>query len=365
MRCTRALPFLSSILACGILSCGGGDSSGPELLLSGTYHLVGLSAETDGSPEVQTTWGTLHADGVGRLALTATQNRNGVVDGPSTDEGIPYSVDADRTVTVRDAVDPSVVVALGRVTPEGDVAVLGSSANDREPGMWVAVRRRGNFDTASLSGRYHGCQYHYLDGSSENFGYAGSWEFDGSGGFTASGLGNREGVAEPFTQSGMYAVAADGSIDLDIVQWDLHGGMLEDRRLVVLAGCGVDMGPPVLLILVRATPLPEDWDVQYGEHYIAGLERDWSASAYRSFFGTLDIRDDTTVAGAWSQNQEGIVTPLPPWSATWAADPDASFGFYRASGFYYGGGLEQAGRYGTAGGSRNDGATPAIFFYVR
>lgn len=365
MRRAHLLSVLLLALVCGGPSCGGSDSSGPELLLSGSYHLVGFSAETDGTPQAEALWGTLLADGRGRLSLDAMRNRNGDVTGPDLMENVPYAVDADRSVRVLDAADPSVQTAAGKISPEGDVCVLGSSAHDRDPGFWIAVRKGRGLDLMSIEGRYHGCLFqldHFLPA---NKGTTGSWEFDGLGNFTCTTLQNKDGGLDTYESSGPYTVSSDGTVSLTFVQYEMFGGMLQDGRLIVLAGGDSLTSNPGILVLIRATPISESWDAQYGDHFIAGIERVLGSGAYRSRFGTFTIVDNIDTAVAWSQNQEGIVTPLPPWTGTWASDPDAGFGFFDPASTHWSGGLEQTGRYAVVGGSRTNGGNPGIFFLVR
>jgi len=355
-----------ALLALGPLACGGGGgSSNANGLLVGAYHLVGISARTDPGPQVMTNWGTLSADGAGRLSLTAFQNEEGDTSGPDTQGNVPYGVSSDRTVTVLDAAEPSLAVAVGRITPQGDVVVLGSSADDRDPGMWIALRKAGSFSPIALAGRYHGCLIWHRDAPEDTVAYLGTWDFDALGGFTANGLSNVDGTTAVFSLLGSYSVDADGVASISYGVMDLSGGVLAGGRFAALAGSTFFGTQPALLVLIRATLVSETWVVPRGDSFVTGLERDVVGGVYRSYLGSFTVGSGTDISVSWRKNEEGAVSTITPWTSTWLGDPDAAFGFYDAEGDLYSGGADRDGRFAVMAGGRNAASNPALFFILR
>jgi hypothetical protein len=172
--------------------------------------------------------GTVVFDGMGGYSYSATKNKDGVVTSVSSNGA--YSVSANGKLTLDGA--------QGQVMAGGGTFTMGSAAGD--PQIGFGIRKSGTFTTASLSGTF-ALRDFYVESSSSNpmsvvalsvpstpfstnLGISivqgahavevADVTFDGAGGFSFSGIKNKDGVVTPVSGSGSYSVSTDGKLAL-------------------------------------------------------------------------------------------------------------------------------------------------------
>jgi len=349
------------VAGCG----GGGGGGGLDGLLFGTYHFVGVDGHTDLSGVVQTQWGRITADGAGSLDANTSHNDDTSVGGPDVQPGIPYSVAGDRTLSVLDPTMPGSTLAVGRVASNGGIALLGSIQDGEDPGLFLALRRSGTFNDASLDGDYAMCVFVHDDAADENGGDTGGLTFDGAGGAPGGVSVNRNGVISGAGFGATYTVAADGGFTLSFgALSNFRGGVLEGTNVIAAAGNTFNGEDPFFVVFVRLSAGASD-ALLNGSYFLVSLEYDVGGGAYRSVFGTLVADGAGGYTTSTRENVEGTVSGAAVGSAgTYAVAADGGLTLH-VPGATLQGAVSPGGSFAVASGGVNGGENPMLYVLLR
>lgn len=350
-----------------VVGCGGSGDGGDTTasLLSGPYHFVGIEAHTDTVGIVRTQWGAIASNGTGYLQSTTISNDDGTVGGLEMEGGIPYGISSQRALNVWDPTSPGQALASGRIAPSGDLGALGTTENGSDPGLYLALRRSGAFSTASLQGDYAVCVFLCNIAGHVNEGDAGEFTFDGVGGLSGGITYNVEGTVGGTPVSGSYTVDSTGHVSIGFGgPGTVRGGILENGDVAVAAGNTVSGENPMFLVLVRRTVGATN-GLFAGQYYLAGIEHDIGADAYRAVTGTLVADADGAFTAETRENDEGVVSPVPsPASGTYIVSPNGHLRIESPGGVMEGS-VAPGGGFAVIGGGTETGTNPSLFVLVR
>jgi hypothetical protein len=193
--------------------------------LDGDYTLVGLAGSVS-TGAMSSSVATITATN-GTVTGTAVSNSGGTI---ST--GTPFNV----TWSVSNGVVTVTSYGTGAVSADGDLIVLADTTNGQDPSVDVAVRRGAGVTKATFEGVYSVSQY---GGSmvTATFGQAITLFAYGNGTYSITFTKNANGtVTQGNTNSGTYAVAADGALTLTDSDGNVYTGALAaDGDALVLA----------------------------------------------------------------------------------------------------------------------------------
>ncbi|MDJ0975290.1 MAG: hypothetical protein QNJ98_12570 [Planctomycetota bacterium] len=320
------LLFLLSLAACG--GGGGGSASAgvspapSASLFDGDYHFVSFGITDAGAVLGTSQWGQFTADGAGGLSGTASLNLNGGVTTGAPSAPLLYAVDADHTLRVQVATDPSVDTLVGGISTDGRAYTLGTVRSGANPYLMIGAQKAGTYAAADLTGRYHVAAMIADSSGPQQIAFWGTADFDGSGtvDFEADLNANGTLAAIP-ANTGSYTVGPDGD-----VTWSLggspdvlEGGMLGAGELVILGGMSNTGGNPSIFVLVPYTFGASDATLS-GTYRFVGIEAT-STNTFESRTGTLVADGAGGLTAELTNNADGVITTMSSGALTYAVGP--------------------------------------------
>lgn len=226
---------LSLILVSALLpACGSSRSSRnggpPAPSISGDFNRVALSGDDTSGVEIGRA-GTSSFQSIGVYTETSTVNTSGVI-GSTTDSGT-FSVSVGRALSW---INGGGVAHTGGVLNLENVAISSATGASSNPGIAIDLKKGGgSFNNATLSGSYYNVGFAFHPPGNYHYTFTGLLTFDGLGAWSASMTGNTDGtVSGPWTNSGSYSVASDGSVSLTDPAVAFIGGVLAGGDVLIL-----------------------------------------------------------------------------------------------------------------------------------
>ncbi|MDJ0974506.1 MAG: hypothetical protein QNJ98_08620 [Planctomycetota bacterium] len=298
------------LATCGLMACGGGGGGGGlnASIVSGDYTLIFVSIEDNG--ETNVSWGMAAADGVSLIAVTGSNNADGVVN-PLTNATLEYAVGTDGTMTLGQS---GTVFLIGSVRADGTMAVLGS-VDDGEPGIVILLRPSGPYNLATATGTYGVSAFGAEASTAQYFSFFGTADFDGMGAASGSIGLNLEGnvTPGPIGADLTYTLAADGTSTLSSVPRNYDGAWAPGGDFSIFGGDTVGAPPltdsdPIVWSFVRRGSGLDDADF-VGSYGFAGVEFSGTGMIASSFSGTMTADGLGRVTFRGTRNASGTVGP--------------------------------------------------------
>lgn len=344
-------------LAAGLPACGGGggdDGGGGGLnaLMRGGYYVFALEGEEDppGTYLVRSSYGSVTFDGIETVFGSLAYNENGVTGGPETvlEE---YYIGTGGVISLEGS---SGAFALGGISRDARVGVLGTRLDDERPQILAVARRGSGFSEASLSGGFHVVSWDF-DGAKVHRGLAGMLNAAGGNATLEYDTVNENGMQElGFDDAVAYAVNANGSFT-----WNAAATPDFTGQLVASGEFGIahatSMGP-AHLALIRETAGASEATLD-GEYFLVGFRYNSAGTGYTSETGRL--YPNGAGGGSWSLtfNDSGMITgqggPLTQYTVQGNGELSVTFDGIEAEG-----GVSADGRFAILGGG---GSGPPYF----
>jgi hypothetical protein len=352
-----------TVLAVALTACGGsgggeggGDLSNADLV--GTYFAFQFSGTDDTTINGFTATGTFTADGMGDASRTYVANDMGTVSGPIS-QPFTYDVAADGALVL----SPGLLVsARGGLSADGEVALLGMTAPNFNPGVMALFRRSGILDTASLTGAYHMAFLRVSPATGDTVTFTGPVAFDGSGGVSFTDIAvNGMGAQTTSTSTFTYTVAGDGASTATIGAAVFPGGVVSGGDLAIWGGSTTAAQSPGLLVVARAATSASLATFQ-GDYWIVRLARNPVLGGYASSVGSATADGAGGLSLELTTNDEGtVISGAGTTTYTVAGDGALTIGFSQP----LPGGITEDGRFAVLGGASGTAASPSICLLVR
>lgn len=306
--------------------------------LSGTWRLGSIQPETFSSTCAPVA--PVHAvleDGVvsfqpggtGTASVTRYEVCPGGVCSQSNDSGaFAYSVTSEGVVVIGgDPAIPGIDSDLAFVRADRSVLLLGRwNELEDEPQLTVVVQLSSGQGATSLTGDYGFVRLVLRnDASAQTMrGDRGTFSFDGAGGFSESSSRHQVAwnggatAAVPFTGSGSYAVAGNGTVTIGAGGSGGTGAVSPDREFVfwVRYGC-----PEVEMVLAVRKPTAVATTYVAGDWRVASAEVDVLASALDSDWGTIALSPPSPTPGTLAPALFRVGTQVSPFGTTTGTVP--------------------------------------------
>ena len=220
--------------------------------LTGTYRgcFIGF---TTGVNKPEGGAGTYTFGGDGTWTGTWNANIDGLIIGPQTPA--PGTYDVSEPGAVR-WVYGNGFTLRGQLLRGGAVLSVAGGTVDGDQLYWHCfVKQASGLDTSALSGTYAliGIEYDFDVGTLDWIGVGGTWTGNGAGGYTATFQENEAtSISSPVTETGTYAVGADGRLTVTTSDGEVYLGGLSGDRVFAVYGGGISEGSkPGIYLLVR------------------------------------------------------------------------------------------------------------------
>jgi hypothetical protein len=331
-------------------------------LLNGIYTMVGY----EGSGTIDDLW-TLTFDGAGNVSGSEVQNNAGTVSTrmvsgtyvlPVTSTVIPSLgtltalVNSGLTLTLAGSSALS-----GYVSFDGNILVLSPITSGQNPGIMVGIKQgQSTFTDQNLSGTFATASY----GSSASVGSIATLSFDGAGNVSGSAVVNDAGAISDSAMSGIYAVAADGTLTLTSAgAAPLTGGVSADGNTLVLVQTSAGQTPAITLGIKQGQA-----DFVNGDMNAVYALASYGRSGAYGTLATLAFNGVGNINGPVVENGAGVISTGNTFLGTYAVAATGALTLNQATGASFAGGVSGADGIAFLSGETAAGQSPIIQFGV-
>ena len=221
--------------------------------LDGEYHIATLA---EGTASTISEIGTIEFDGAGNHTISTTYSDSGVGNNLDYDDNGTYAVSPDGTFTFTTTVVSTTYT--GAIKDTGGILIFSNVSETNEQAIGVAVKAgTGGFANGSLNGGYRIATL--TRGPTWSASDIGTITFNGTGTHTIAGTYSDSafGSNEPYNDSGIYAVSADGTLtSLTITETyfsEFAGGIIDTGGIVIFSNV-LETDEQVIGVAVKVSP---------------------------------------------------------------------------------------------------------------